>query len=158
MNLTIGRSIPSTWKQIRLQHVTLIGGLAVAVSAFVALGGLEANEEAQQKRSAPFVPPAAAAARHSSHPVGHFYYIVDSQEQAHELEISLVKTTMERIEASLNRGSQPEGMNGAVNYMVIAADTREGRLAAEHLLAAASSEIVSLQEGLLLTVVDLRGR
>ena len=39
MNLTVGRTIPSPWKRIKMQYVALAGGAALAISAIVAFGG-----------------------------------------------------------------------------------------------------------------------
>jgi len=38
MNLTVGRTIPSPWKRIKMQYVALAGGAALAISAIVAFG------------------------------------------------------------------------------------------------------------------------
>jgi hypothetical protein len=158
VNLEFGAINSRTWKQIKLQHLILMGGLALAVSAFVALGGLGAREGAQQTTSARPVSASATAPRwQSSSPVEVVYYLVDSEAGAFAVESAIAQSGAEQIEVALQGPLDGGHLNrgaGGYNY-VINTGSAEGQLAAENLFAALSE--IATQTGVV-TVVDLRDR
>jgi hypothetical protein len=159
VNLEFGAINSRTWKQIKLQHLMLMGGLALAVSAFVALGGLGAREGDRQTTSARPVSASMTAPRwQPSSPVEVIYYLVDSEAGALAVESAIAQSGAEQFEGTLqgpldgvhqNRGA------GGYNYVINASST-EGQLAADNLFAAHSE--IATQTGVFLMVVDLRDR
>ena len=80
MSIKFGDAADNTWKRIRLQHVTLVAGLALAVSSAVAVGGWQGDGSPAPSLSSPSRSGGGASARSAdAHQV--VVYLVASQEQ-----------------------------------------------------------------------------
>jgi len=78
MNLTVGRTIPSPWKRIKMQYVALAGGAALAISAVVAFGATDSGSPATSTLSVSQPSFAVPASREYTLTV----YLVTSEDEA----------------------------------------------------------------------------
>src|SRR3990172_6879182 len=76
MNLTIGTTFPNTWKRIRMQHVSLACGLALAVGAVIGLSAWQGGGSAGPRGGSGTEPITVA----SSQPVVTFYIVGSAEE------------------------------------------------------------------------------
>jgi hypothetical protein len=147
MNLTNGSTFSTSWKRIRLQHLTAISGAALAASAFIAIGGLGTYEAG---RSVPPGEPRRAAAQMSAartQDMKEFvYYVVDGPELARALGTAISESAGNPV---------PNDQHPAASRQseVLVVDTPEGELALRRLQLGAY-EVA--QEGNVLSIVDLR--
>src|SRR3972149_119713 len=111
MNLTVGRTIPSPWKRIKMQYVALAGGAALAISAIVAFGAtMDGGSTATSAPNAAHPAIEIPASRQQTLTV----YLVDSEAEA---------AAIRQSEAEL------EALGGAVEGPGRVGGARRGRAA-----------------------------
>ena len=140
MSINLGNAADNTWKRIRLQHVTLAAGLALAVSSAVAIGGWQSDGSPASSTTKPSQPAGASWALRDDTPQVVFY-LVANQEQADR---AYALEAAER--ALLDAGHRSRTVH------VLMAATPEQAAAAEESLA----ESLLTAEGVVVSYVDLR--
>ena len=142
MNLTSGHTSLDAGKSLSLHYITAVCGLALAVSAAVALGGWQSSAKAPAV--APRTLPAVAASVEVQDTTPRLvYFIVDSRTQA-----EVVQTQIESDNAT--RGGN---LGTAVRFAVVTTAEEEAAAA----LAVDNASNLARDNGLLFQVVDMRG-
>jgi hypothetical protein len=147
-----------TWDPVGFgfQLVTLVAGFGLALTAFVALGGLGTEDAARQTTTSAQRGWEGTRA-YSPFPMTQVvFYLVESKEQANMVESAIAQTAMERGGLANSSGRDELSLDSHVVYGVISTETPEGQLAAEHILGAGASEIADFAVSL--AIVDLRSR
>ena len=73
MSINLGNAADNTWKRVRLQHVTLAAGLALAVSSAIAIGGWQSDGVAVPSPAIRSLPADVALTRWAETPQVVFY-------------------------------------------------------------------------------------
>ena len=144
MNLNLGNTA-STWKQIKLQHLTAGAGLALAVSAVVALGGWQGGAGTQATSASPPAPRRLSIPRSAAPPEVVFYF-VSSQAEADRAAFIEDDAIWARLAAN-----EPEPARTV--HILMAATAAEEAEALQVFL-----QNLPLVEGVAFSLVDLRGR
>jgi hypothetical protein len=143
MNLTISTTAINTWKRIKVQHITALCGLTLALSAAVAVGGWQTNERSN--------PVSSSSALSASPEIRTFekqyvlYFITGSQLQAAAMQLQIAEETS---------GTPNPPSEWAVHFFV--ADTPEAEETTHRSIDVATNELMA--HGLSVQVVDLRSR
>ena len=143
MNITGQATTGSIWQRIKVQHIALICGLTVAVSAALAAGGWEARKgnSASTATRAPEVP-----VYQSSETPRIVFFIVGSKVRAAELEAA-------NAQEQVDPGFVPQKN---LSLHILVADSAESESSAQSLISEAAKELIPF--GISVETVDLRGR
>jgi hypothetical protein len=142
MQTTIGTQATARVRRLKVHHLTLAGGLALAVAAAVGLSGLEGDGV----RTAQPAPPAAEqVAIEHARPAQLLVYVVSSAEEKRALE--------QDVATSPGWFTETSGIDTTVRVVVLDSDTEESL---ESLARALPEASISAGIGPALKLVDMR--
>lgn len=145
MTTSLGNSNANTWKQVKLQYLTLVAGIALATGGALALGGWQGGDTAH----VPLVSRAEQGRSSISRPAPaeqEVYYLINSQAQA-----DLVAHIEAGVSSEQRSSNDPQPDR---RVYVLTATTAANEAAALYLISEESRHA----HGVAFSFVDLRSR